>query len=208
MRLVIGITGASGAIYAKRLLEVLKAKNVEVDLVITPTGEYTLKYELGVTSEELCTLATECWDNSDTAADIASGSQLRDGMVIVPCTMNVVAKMAHGISDTLLLRSFDVMLKENRRILIVPRETPLNENHLENLLRLKRMGVIVLPPMATFYHLPESIMDLVDFIVARILDQFEIPHRLVERWEKRRREERIYYSYSAQENKCICLDTD
>ncbi len=194
MRLVIGITGASGAIYAKRLLEVLKAEKVEVDLVITAAGDYTIKYELGVTSEELCTLATECWDNSDTAADIASGSQLRDGMVIVPCTMDVVAKMAHGISDTLLLRSFDVMLKENRRILIVPRETPLNENHLENLLRLKRMGVIVLPPMATFYHLPESIMDLVDFIVARILDQFEIPHRLVERWEKRRREERIYYS--------------
>ena len=192
MRLVIGITGASGAIYAKRLLEVLKAKKVEVDLVITPAGDYTIKYELGVTSEELCTLATECWDNLDTAADIASGSQLRDGMVIVPCTMDIVAKMAHGISDTLLLRSFDVMLKENRRILIVPRETPLNENHLENLLRLKRMGVIVLPPMATFYHLPESIMDLVDFIVARILDQFEIPHRLVERWEKRRREERIY----------------
>ena len=194
MRLVIGITGASGAIYAKRLLEVLKAKKVEVDLVITPAGDYTINYELGVTSEELCTLATECWDNSDTAADIASGSQLRDGMVIVPCTMDVVAKMAHGISDTLLLRSFDVMLKENRRILIVPRETPLNENHLENLLRLKRMGVIVLPPMATFYLLPESIMDLVDFIVARILDQFEIPHRLVARWEKRRREERIYYS--------------
>lgn len=185
MRLVIGITGASGAIYAKRLLEVLKAKKVEVDLVITPAGDYTIKYELGVTSEELCTLATECWDNLDTAADIASGSQLRDGMVIVPCTMDIVAKMAHGISDTLLLRSFDVMLKENRRILIVPRETPLNENHLENLLRLKRMGVIVLPPMATFYHLPESIMDLVDFIVARILDQFEIPHRLVARWEKR-----------------------
>ncbi len=192
MRLVIGITGASGAIYAKRLLEVLKAKKVEVDLVITPAGDYTINYELGVTSEELCTLATECWDNSDTAADIASGSQLRDGMVIVPCTMDVVAKMAHGISDTLLLRSFDVMLKENRRILIVPRETPLNENHLENLLRLKRMGVIVLPPMATFYLLPESIMDLVDFIVARILDQFEIPHRLVERWEKRRREEPSY----------------
>jgi 4-hydroxy-3-polyprenylbenzoate decarboxylase len=191
MRLVIGITGASGAIYAKRLLEVLKAKNVEVDLVITPAGEYTIKHELGVTSEELCTLATECWDNSDTAADIASGSQLRDGMVIIPCTMDVVAKMAHGISDTLLLRSFDVMLKENRRILIVPRETPLNENHLENLLRLKRMGVVVLPPMATFYHLPESIMDLVDFIVARILDQFEISHTLVARWEKRRREERI-----------------
>lgn len=186
MRLVMGITGASGAIFAKRLLEMLKEEKVEVDLIITTSGEYTIKYELGVTSKELATLATECWDNSDTAADIASGSQLRDGMVIIPCTMNVVAKMAHGISDNLLLRSFDVMLKENRRILIVPRETPLNENHLENLLRLKRMGVIVLPPMATFYHLPESIRDLVDFIVARILDQFDIPHRLVERWKKPR----------------------
>lgn len=195
MRLVMGITGASGAIYAKRLLELLKAKNVEVDLVITPAGEYTINYELGVTSEELGTLATECWDISDTAADIASGSQLRDGMVIIPCSMDEVAKMAQGISDTLLLRSFDVMLKENRRIVIVPRETPLNENHLENLLRLKRMGVIVLPPMATFYHKPRSIMDLVDFIVARILDQFDIPHRLVERWKKpRERENQEKYS--------------
>jgi 4-hydroxy-3-polyprenylbenzoate decarboxylase len=193
MKLVIGITGASGAIFAKRLLEVLKEEKVEVDLIITPTGEYTIEYELGATSKELSTLATECWDNSDIAADIASGSQLRDGMVIIPCTMNEVAKMAHGISDTLLLRSFDVMLKENRRIVIVPRETPLNENHIENLLRLKRMGVIVLPPMATFYHLPESIMDLVDFIVARILDQFHIPHRLVKRWKKPRgREFKVY----------------
>jgi 4-hydroxy-3-polyprenylbenzoate decarboxylase len=186
MRLVIGITGASGAIYAKRLLEVLKEEEVEVDLIITPSGEYTIKYELGVNSEELGDLATECWDNSDTAADIASGSQLRDGMVIIPCTMDVVAKMAHGISDNLLLRSFDVMLKENRKIIIVPRETPLNENHLENLLRLKRMGVIIIPPMATFYHKPMTIMDLVDFIVARILDKVNIPHRLVERWKKPR----------------------
>ncbi|HID19675.1 MAG TPA: UbiX family flavin prenyltransferase [Methanophagales archaeon] len=186
MRLIIGITGASGAIYAKRLLEVLKEKKVEVDLIITPSGEYTIKYELGVTSEELGDLATECWGNSDTAADIASGSQLRDGMVVIPCTMDVVAKMAHGISDNLLLRSFDVMLKENRKIIIVPRETPLNENHLENLLRLKRLGVIIIPPMATFYHKPRSIRDLVDFIVARILDQFNIPHRLVERWKKPR----------------------
>ncbi len=193
MRLVIGITGASGAIFAKRLLEVLKEEKVEVDLIITPSGEYTIEYELGAASKELGTFATECWDNSDIAADIASGSQLRDGMVIIPCTMNEAAKMAHGISDTLLLRSFDVMLKENRRIVIVPRETPLNENHLENLLRLKRMGVIVLPPMATFYHLPESIMGLVDFIVARILDQFDIPHRLVARWKKPRgREFKVY----------------
>ncbi|MFZ2071386.1 MAG: UbiX family flavin prenyltransferase [Halobacteriota archaeon] len=185
MRLVIGITGASGAIYAKRLLEVLKEQKVEVDLIITTSGRYNIKYELGVTIETLGTLATECWDNSDTAADIASGSQLRDGMVVIPCTMNTVAKMAHGIADNLLLRCFDVMLKENRKIIIVPRETPLNENHIENLLRLKRAGVIIIPPMPAFYHQPRTIMDLVDFIVARILDQFNIPHSLIKRWEKR-----------------------
>jgi 4-hydroxy-3-polyprenylbenzoate decarboxylase len=184
MRLVIGVTGASGAIYAKRLLEVLKENNFETDLIITPYGRYTIKHELDVTSETLKKLATASWDISDLAADIASGSQLRDGMVILPCTMDVVAKMAHGISDNLLLRCCDVMLKENRRIVIVPRETPLNENHLENLLRLRRMGVIILPPMATFYHHPHSIMDMVDFIIARILDHFNISHSLVKRWKK------------------------
>jgi 4-hydroxy-3-polyprenylbenzoate decarboxylase len=184
MKLVIGITGASGAIYAKRLLEVLKDKNVEVDLIITPSGKYNIKYELEITSEDLGNLATECWDIYDIAADVASGSQLRDGMVIIPCTMNVVAKMANGISDNLLLRCFDVMLKENRKTIIVPRETPLNDNHLENLLRLRRMGVVIIPPMTAFYHKPKSIIDLVDFIVARILDQFNIPHTLIARWKK------------------------
>ncbi len=184
MRLIIGMTGASGAIYAKRLLEVLKEKKVEVDLIITPSGKYNIKYELRNSSEELENLATECWEIYDTAADVASGSQLRDGMVIVPCTMNMVAKMAHGISDNLLLRCFDVMLKENRKVVIVPRETPLNENHFENLLRLRRMGVIIVAPMPAFYHNPKSIMDLVDFIIAKILDQFNIPHTLIERWKK------------------------
>ena len=184
MRLVIGITGASGAIYAKRLLEVLKEKNVEVDLIITSPGKYTIKHELGLRSEELEDLATASWDITDIAADVASGSQLRDGMVILPCTMDMVAKMAHGISDNLLLRCFDVMLKENRKIIIVPRETPLHEIHLENLLRLKRLGVTILPPVTTFYHRPTSILDLVDFIIAKILDQFNIPHTLIERWKK------------------------
>ena len=184
MRLVVGITGASGAIYAKRLLEVLKEKNVEVDLIMTAPGKYTIKNELGLTSDELGGLATACWEISDIAADIASGSQLRDGLVILPCTMDAVAKMAHGISDNLLLRCFDVMLKEGRKIVIVPRETPLHETHLENLLRLKRLGVIIIPPMTSFYHKPASILDLVDFIIAKILDQFNIPHTLIERWKK------------------------
>ncbi|MHC1611535.1 MAG: UbiX family flavin prenyltransferase [Candidatus Methanospirareceae archaeon] len=188
MRLVVGVTGASGAIYAKRLLEVLNEKDVEVDLIITPPAEYIIKNELGLTSAELKRLATACWDISDLAADVASGSQLRDGMVILPCTMDAVAKMAHGISDTLLLRCFDVMLKENRKIIVVPRETPLHETHLENLLRLKRLGVTIIPPVTTFYHKPRSILDLVDFIIAKILDQFNIPHTLIERWKKPERE--------------------
>jgi len=184
MRLVVGITGASGAIYAKRLLDILSEKEVEVDLIITAPGKYTLQYELGLTSDELEQLATASWDVSDIAADVASGSQLRDGMVILPCTMDIVAKMAHGISDNLLLRCFNVMLKENRKIVIVPRETPLHEIHLENLLRLRRLGITILPPVTTFYHKPTSILDLVDFIIAKILDQFNIPHTLIERWKK------------------------
>ena len=184
MRLVVGITGASGAIYAKRLLDILREKNVEVDLIITSPGKYTIRHELGLTSEELEQLATVSWDVSEIAADVASGTQLRDGMVILPCTMDFVAKMAYGISDNLLLRCFNVMLKENRKVVIVPRETPLHEIHLENLLRLRRVGVTILPPVTTFYHQPTSILDLVDFIIAKILDQFNIPHTLIERWKK------------------------
>ena len=182
--MIVGITGASGAIYGKRLLEELKKRDVDIDLIITPSGRYNIEYELGMDSKELERYATKSWDLFDTAADVASGTQLRDGMIIVPCSMNMVAKMAHGISDNLLLRCFDVMLKENRKIIIVPRETPLNENHLENLLRLKRMGVTIIPPMPGFYHKPKSVDDLVDFIVARILDHLNISHKLVHRWKK------------------------
>jgi 4-hydroxy-3-polyprenylbenzoate decarboxylase len=184
MRLVVGVTGASGAIYAKRLLEVLNDNKVEVDLIVTAPGAYIIKNELGLSSADLEKLATASWDISDLAADIASGTQLRDGMIVLPCAMDAVAKMAHGIADNLLLRCFDVMLKENRKIIVVPRETPLHETHLENLLRLNRLGVTIIPPMTTFYHKPASILDLVDFIIAKILDQFTIPHTLIERWKK------------------------
>ena len=143
------------------------------------------KRQLGIGVKEIEKFATRLWDVDDMAADIASGTQLCDGMVIIPCTMNTVAKMAHGIADNLLLRAFDVMLKGNRsrRIIIVPRETPLNENHLENLLRIKRMGVTIIPPVPAFYYHPKSIQDMVDFIVALILDQFGIAHT-VPRWRK------------------------
>ncbi len=185
MRLIIGITGASGAIYAKRLLEVLHdASDVSVDLVITPYGRYIIEYELGIASTELEKLATRVWDINDMAADIASGSQPSDGMVIIPCTMNTLAKLAHGIADNLLLRASDVILKNGKKLVIVPRESPLNETHLENLLRLKQKGVTILPPSPAFYHHPESVTELVDFIVALILDQFNLPHALVPGWKK------------------------
>lgn len=184
MRVIVGITGASGAIYAKRLLEEFKNRNIDVDLIITKSGEYNIEFELGINSKELELYVTKRWDIFDTAADVASGSQLRDAMIIVPCSMNMVAKIAHGISDNLILRCVDVMLKENRKIIVVPRETPLNENHLENLLKIKKMGVTIIPPMPGFYHKPKSIEDLVDFIVARILDHLNIHHNLIDRWKK------------------------
>lgn len=184
MRLIVGITGASGIIYAKRLLGVLNERGIEIDLLITQSARHNIEIELGIKTEDLKILANKYWDIYDTSVDIASGTQIRDGMVVIPCTMNVVAKMAYGISDNLLLRCFDVMLKENRKVVIVPRETPLNENHLENLLRLRRMGVVIVGAMPAFYSKPNTISDLVDFIVAKILEQFNISHNLVKRWEK------------------------
>lgn len=184
MRVIVGITGASGAIYARRLLEVLAAQQIEVDLVVTAPAAYIIQTELGIPSTELQKLATTSWDIADFAADIASGSQARDALVVLPCTMNTVAKMAQGISDNLLLRCCEVMLKENRRIIIVPRETPLHESHLENLLRLRRMGVTIIPPVTAFYYQPATVLDLVDYIIAKILDHLQVPHTLIPRWKK------------------------
>ena len=184
MRVVVGVTGASGAIYARRLLEVLKAQQIKVDLIVTAPAAYIIQTELGIPSTELQKLATTAWDISDFAADIASGSQARDALVVLPCTMNTVAKMAHGISDNLLLRCFEVMLKENRQIIIVPRETPLQAVHLENLLRLRRMGVTIIPPITAFYYQPTSVLELVDYIIAKILDHLQVPHTLVQHWKK------------------------
>ncbi len=186
MRVIVGVTGASGAILAERLLQVLRERLVEVDLIITPAGRYIVKHELGA-PEKLEELATETYDIYDTAADIASGSQYagsqnRVALIVIPCTMNVVAKMAHGISDNLLLRVFDVALKEGKKIIIVPREVPLNENHLENLLKLRKMGVIIIPPLMTFYYKPRRIEDMVNYIIQKICDHLNITCELVPRW--------------------------
>lgn len=182
MRVVVGISGGSGAIYALGLLKVLKELGVETHLVVSTTGDYVTEHECGVSLNELKTFADYYHDNKDLAASIASGSFLMDAMVIVPCSMKTVAAVANGLSDNLLTRAADVTIKENRKLIVVPRETPLSSIHLENMLKLSKIGVTVLPASPPFYDKPESISDIVRSIVARILDQLKIEHNLINRW--------------------------
>lgn len=187
MRLIVGITGASGVILAKRFLEILKELNIQTDLIITQEAEHIMNEELNEDLKDIIKLSTK-YHNNNFFSELASGSNLhgkekRDALIIVPCSMDFVAKFSHGIADNLLLRVCDVMLKENKKIIIVPREMPLNETHLENLLILKRKGIIIIPPMLTFYHNPKSIDDLINFVMGKILDNLEIEHSLFKRWK-------------------------
>jgi len=183
-KLVVAVTGASGVAYAYRLLEILHEKSIPVELVVTKGGEQTLRYELGLRPSDLDKFAAQRLDPYDTAQDAASGSAKRRGMVIVPCTMNKIALIAAGVSNDAVLRIADVMLKEGRPLVVVPRETPLNENHLRNMLRLRRMGVRIVAAMPGFYHRPENLSGIIDFVVARILDQLKISHALLPAWKK------------------------
>lgn len=183
MRYVIGITGASGSVYAKRLIEVLKSCGHTLELVITDSGKKVFEYETGMSVSELGEKVDEVYDINDVAAKIASGSQRREAMIIVPCSMKTTASIACGISDNLLTRAADVMLKEGRPLAIVPRETPMSAIHLENLLKLSRLGVKIIPAAPGFYARPQSIDDLVDMLVGKILDNLNIEHRLYERWD-------------------------
>ncbi|RJS79626.1 UbiX family flavin prenyltransferase [Candidatus Bathyarchaeota archaeon] len=190
MRLIVAITGASGVIYGKRFLEALKEKNVETHLIISKAGEKMLQYELGVARRDLERLASHVYDEDLLTAPIASGSFITDGMAIIPCSMKTVAGIAHGYSENLILRAADVTLKEKRKLVIVPRETPLNAIHLRNLLELAMQGVAVIPAMPAFYHKPEKIEDLVDFIVGKVLDTLGIEHNLFKRWSAPTAEEK------------------
>lgn len=182
MRVVVGISGGSGSLYALGLLKVLKDLGIETHLVVSTLGEYVTEHECDVNLEELKGFATYYHDNKDLAAPIASGSFLADAMVIVPCSMKTVSAVANGLSDNLLTRAADVTIKENRKLIVVPRETPLSSIHLENMLKLSRAGVTVLPASPPFYNQPETIGDIVISIVARILDQIGIEHNLIKRW--------------------------
>ncbi|SET52700.1 4-hydroxy-3-polyprenylbenzoate decarboxylase [Natronincola peptidivorans] len=182
MKIVVGITGGSCAIYAVGLLKVLQTLEIETHLVVSTMGEYVVKHECGMGLEELKELASVHHDNKNLAASISSGSFKTDGMIIIPCSMRTLAAVAHGISDNLLTRAADVTIKEGRKLVIVPRETPLSVIHLENMMKLAKLGVRILPAAPGFYHHPETIEDIVSIMVGRTLDQMEIEHGLFKRW--------------------------
>ena len=182
-RLIVGITGATGAIYGVRLLEALKAAGVETHLVLSKWGQQTVEHEMGLTLPDLQARASVVHGTGNMAATISSGSFRTDGMIIAPCSMRSVAAIAHGNGENLVHRAADVVLKERRKLVLVPRETPLSEIHLENLLKLSRMGVCILPPMPAFYNKPATLDDIVDHVVARVLDQFDIDASFARRWD-------------------------
>jgi len=182
-RIIVGITGATGAIFGVRVLEALKAAGVETHLVLSKWGQQTVEHETGLTLADLHERAAVVHGAANMAATISSGSFRTHGMVIAPCSMRTVGAIAHSNGDNLVHRAADVVLKERRRMVLVPRETPLSELHLENLLKLARMGVIILPPMPAFYNRPATLDDIVDHVVARVLDQFGIDAAFAKRWD-------------------------
>lgn len=175
MRLIVGISGASGVRIAIKLLQQLKALDVETHLIITHGAELTIRHETNCDLLTVQQLADKFYGVDDIDAAIASGSFAHDGMIIVPCSMKTVAGIAVGYADNLLLRAADVCLKENRRLIIVPREIPLSRIHLRNLKELADNGVIIVPPMLTFYNAPSTVEEQIDHIVGKILMQFGLP---------------------------------
>ncbi|MDO5824650.1 UbiX family flavin prenyltransferase [Methanobrevibacter sp.] len=181
--IVVGITGASGAIYGIRLLESLKELNIETSLVISDLGKVVIESETDYSAEDVINLADNYYNFHDLTASINSGSFKTDGLVIVPCTMKTLSSIAHGYGSNTITRVADVSLKEKRPTIIVPRETPLRSVHLKNMLTLSQEGATILPAMPGFYSNPKTIDDQIDFIVGKILDSLKVENNLFERWE-------------------------
>ena len=191
---VVAITGASGSVYGLRLISELLRSGERVSLILTSAGRQVMNHETGLewsaeikvqrqqVQEYFASIAVDCLAIDDFWAGAASGSAAADAMIIAPCSMGTLGRIAAGLSGNLLERAADVMLKERRSLLLVPRETPFNNIHLENLLRLSQSGAVILPAMPGFYHGPDTIDDLVDFVVGKILDQLDVQHSLFTRW--------------------------
>ncbi|MHB1493688.1 MAG: UbiX family flavin prenyltransferase [Thermoplasmataceae archaeon] len=181
-KIVLGVTGASGSILAWRFMEA--ARSNEIHLIISRNSDQVIAYEMGKSSSDFEKLSTFSYSDSDLAARVSSGSFIFDAMVVMPCSMNTLAKIAGGISDSLITRVAAVCLKERRRLILVPREMPLSEIALENMLKLTRAGAIIAPSMPSFYTLPKNIDDMVNFVVSRILDLSGIENDLIKRWKQ------------------------
>jgi 4-hydroxy-3-polyprenylbenzoate decarboxylase len=181
-RLTVGISGATGAIYGIRLLEVLAKSNVETHLVITEAAQKTILMETDWKIEKVKSLAKVTYDIQDIGADIASGSFESEGMVIIPCSIKSLSAIANSFNVNILIRAADVAIKEKRKLILVVRETPLHKGHLTLMMNLAGMGVIILPPIPAFYHHPKTIDDLINHTVGKVLDLFGIDHHLFERW--------------------------
>jgi 4-hydroxy-3-polyprenylbenzoate decarboxylase len=176
------MTGSTGVIYGVRTLEVLREHNVETHLVITEWAKKCLAMETHYTIDDVKKLATTYSDDSNLAASISSGTYKTDGMIVIPCSMKTLSSIANGYDETLVARSAGVTLKESRKLVLVPRETPLTAINLENMLKLARLGVVILPPVPGFYTKPKSIEQIIDHTVGKCLDQFDIEHDLYKRW--------------------------
>ncbi len=181
-RIIIGISGASGIIYGIRLLQILQTLPVETHLVMSKAALLARTYETEMSANELRNLAHVYYRNSDIAAPIASGSFKTMGMIIAPCSMKSLGEIAHGISGNLITRAADVVLKERRRLVLMPRESPLHLGHLQNMVAITTMGGIICPPVPAFYHNPQTIMDLVNDSVSRVLALFDLDSGLLKPW--------------------------
>ena len=183
MRIIVGVTGATGAIIGIRTLQILKDAGVETHLVMSKWGARTLLHETPHTVEYVKSLATRAYGESDQGAAISSGSFVTDGMLVAPCSVRTLAAIAHGHGDNLIHRAADVILKERRKLVLMVRETPLSDIHLENMLKLSRMGAVIMPPVPAFYTNPIDLNDVIDHIVMRALDQFGLHLDAAARWQ-------------------------
>ncbi|HEX8847417.1 MAG TPA: UbiX family flavin prenyltransferase [Pyrinomonadaceae bacterium] len=184
-KLIVAITGATGTIFGVRLLQILEGTGIETHLVMSKWAARTLVHETPYTVEEVKQMATCFYTVEDQGAPISSGSFLTGGMIVAPCSMKTLAAISTGLSDNLIARAADVILKERRKLVLMVRESPLSDIHLENMLKLSRMGVVILPPVPAFYNHPQTIDDIVNHTVQRALDQFEIHVDVVSRWDGR-----------------------
>jgi flavin prenyltransferase len=182
-RIVIGFSGASGIIYGIRLLEILHSINIQTYLIISEWAKKNIEIETDKNLEYVKSLSSINYENFKLDASVSSGSFLHDGMVIVPCSMKSLSSIANGYDDTLISRAASVTLKESRKLILVPRETPLSRIHLENMIKLHDAGAIILPAMPGFYHRPSTIDEIVDHLVGKILDQLKIKHDIFTRWK-------------------------